>query len=61
MLEKKWVYKNIICQVFINFKKAWDSVKKNSIYRYFRVCIPEIYFDKKYVKKKERERHLPVY
>ena len=32
ILEKKWEYNNEVCQLFIDFKKAYDSIKRESLY-----------------------------
>jgi hypothetical protein len=34
ILEKKWEYTSIIHQPFIDFKKAYDSVKRESIVKH---------------------------
>ena len=32
ILEKKWEYNKGICQLFIDFEKAYDSIKRESLY-----------------------------
>jgi hypothetical protein len=32
ILEKKWEYNETVHQLFINFKKAYDSVRRKSLY-----------------------------
>jgi len=32
ILEKKWEYYKDVCQLFIDFKKAYDSIKGKSLY-----------------------------
>ena len=32
ILEKKWEYNKDVCQVFIGFEKAYDSIKRESLY-----------------------------
>ena len=32
MLEKKWEYTNEVCQLFIYFENAYDSIKRESLY-----------------------------
>ena len=32
ILEKKWEYNKDICQLFIDLKKAYDSIKRESLY-----------------------------
>jgi hypothetical protein len=32
MLEKKWEYNEAVYQLFIDFKKAYDSVRKEVLY-----------------------------
>ena len=32
MLEKKWEYNKDVCQLFIDFEKAYDSIKIESLY-----------------------------
>ena len=32
ILEKKWAYNNAVCQLFIDFEKAYDSIKRESLY-----------------------------
>jgi hypothetical protein len=35
ILEKKWEYNGIVHQLFIDFKKAYDSVKREVLYSTF--------------------------
>ena len=32
MLHKKWEYNNKVCQLFIDSEKAYDSIKRESLY-----------------------------
>jgi Reverse transcriptase (RNA-dependent DNA polymerase). len=32
ILEKKWEFNNEVCQLFIHFEKAFDSIKRESLY-----------------------------
>jgi len=32
ILEKKWEYNRDVCQLFIGFEKAYDSIKRESLY-----------------------------
>jgi len=32
MLQKKWEYNNAVHQLFIDFKKAYDSVRRDVLY-----------------------------
>jgi Reverse transcriptase (RNA-dependent DNA polymerase). len=32
ILEKKWEYNQDVCQLFIDFEKAYDSIKRESLY-----------------------------
>ena len=32
ILEKKWEYNKEVCQLFIDFEKAYDSMKRESLY-----------------------------
>ena len=32
ILEKKWEYNKDVCQLFIGFEKAYDSIKRESLY-----------------------------
>jgi hypothetical protein len=32
ILEKKWEYNGMVHQIFIDFKKAYDSVKRETLY-----------------------------
>ena len=32
ILEKKWEYNKEVCQLFIDFEKAYDSIKRESLY-----------------------------
>ena len=32
MLEKKWECNKDVCQLFIDFEKAYDSIKRESLY-----------------------------
>ena len=32
ILEKKWEYNKNVCQLFIDFEKAYDSIKRESLY-----------------------------
>jgi hypothetical protein len=56
MLEKKWEYKGTVHQLFIDFKKAYDSVKREVLYnillefgipkklvRLIKMCVNETY------------------
>ena len=56
MLEKKWDYNGTIHQLFIDFKKAYDSVKREVLYniltefgipkkivRLIKMCLSETY------------------
>ena len=38
ILEKKWEYNGIIHQLFINFKTAYDSTKKQKLYTILTGC-----------------------
>jgi hypothetical protein len=41
MLEKKWEYNGTVHQLFIDFKKACDSVKREVLYNFlfdFGIC-----------------------
>jgi len=35
MLEKQWVYNEAVHEFFIDFKKAYDSVRKEVFYNIF--------------------------
>jgi hypothetical protein len=56
MLEKKWEYNGTVHQLFIDFKKAYDSIKSEVLYnillefgipkklvRLIKMCLNEIY------------------
>jgi hypothetical protein len=56
ILEKKWEYNGMVHQLFINFKKAYDSIKREVLYnillefgipkrlvRLSKMCLNEIY------------------
>jgi hypothetical protein len=56
MLEKKWEYKEAVHQLFIDFKKAYNSVRREVLYNIFiefgisikpvrlmKMCLSEIY------------------
>jgi hypothetical protein len=56
ILEKKWEYKGTVHQLFIDFKKAYDSVKGGVLYnillefhvpkkvvRLIKICLNETY------------------
>jgi len=56
MLEKKWEYNEDVHQLFIDFKKAYDSVKREVLYkillefgiprklvRLIKMCLTETY------------------
>jgi hypothetical protein len=32
ILEKKWEYNATVCQLFIDFKKAYDSIRREVLY-----------------------------
>ena len=32
ILERKWEYNNEVCQLFTDFEKAYDSIKRESLY-----------------------------
>ena len=32
ILQKKWEYSEAICQVYIDFKKAYDSIRRVVLY-----------------------------
>ena len=32
ILEKKWEYNKDVCQLFIDFEKAYDSIKREFLY-----------------------------
>ena len=32
ILEKKWEFNKDVCQLFIDFEKAYDSIKRESLY-----------------------------
>ena len=32
LLEKKWEYNKDVCQLFIDFEKAYDSIKREALY-----------------------------
>ena len=44
MLEKKWEYNDKVHQLFIDFKKAYDSVRREVSYKilieYFMFMVP---------------------
>jgi len=41
ILEKKWEYSVAVYQLFIDFKKAYDSVRREGFYNIFiGFCIP---------------------
>jgi hypothetical protein len=41
ILEKKWEYNEAVHQLFIGFKKAYDSVRREVLYNIFiQFCIP---------------------
>ncbi|KAJ4436841.1 hypothetical protein ANN_16973 [Periplaneta americana] len=57
ILEKKWEYKGTVHQLFIDFKKAYDSVKREVLYniliefgipkklvRLIKMCLSETYY-----------------
>jgi hypothetical protein len=35
VLEKKWEYNEVVHQLFIDFKKAYDSVRREVLYNIF--------------------------
>ena len=39
ILEKMWEYNNKVCQLFVEFEKAYDSIKRESLYK-----IPKLFF-----------------
>ena len=39
VLEKKWKYNKDICQLFIDFEKAYDSIKRESLYDILIKCV----------------------
>ena len=39
ILEKKWEYDGTVHQLFIDFKKAYDSVMRDDIYIYIYIII----------------------
>jgi hypothetical protein len=42
MLEKKWEYNNEVCQLFIDFEKAYDSITRESLYDILiKFCVPK--------------------
>jgi hypothetical protein len=56
MLEKKWVYNSAVHQLFIDFKKTYDSVRREVLYkiliesgiprilvRLIKICLNETY------------------
>ena len=56
ILEKKWGYNETVYQLFIDFKKAYDSVRREVLYnipieyvipvkliRLIKMCLSEIY------------------
>jgi len=40
MLEKKWEYNEAVHQLFIDFKKAYDSVRREVLYNIIEFDIP---------------------
>ncbi|KAJ4432362.1 hypothetical protein ANN_20981 [Periplaneta americana] len=59
IMEKKWEYKGTVHQLFINFKKAYDSIKREVVYdillefgipkkllRLIKMCLSETYRSK---------------
>jgi len=41
MLEKKWEYSEEMHQLFVDFKKAYDSVRREVLYKILiEFCIP---------------------
>jgi hypothetical protein len=54
ILEKKWEYNETVHQLFINFKKAYDSVRRELLYNIlntYEICERiEMYSSKTYVK-----------
>ena len=41
ILEKKWEYNEAVLQLFIDFKKAYDSVRREVLYNILiELCIP---------------------
>jgi hypothetical protein len=41
LLEKKWDYNESVHQLFIDFKKAYDSVRRDAMYNILiEFCIP---------------------
>ena len=53
ILEKKWEYNKEVCQLFIDFEKAYDSTKRQSLYyilikfsvlRKFKPWVPSMRF-----------------
>jgi hypothetical protein len=53
ILEKKWEYNGTVHQLFIDFKKAYDSVRREALYNIFgiprklvgliKMCLNETY------------------
>jgi hypothetical protein len=42
ILEKKWEYNGTMHQLFIDFKKAYDSIKREVLYNILlEFCIPK--------------------
>jgi hypothetical protein len=42
ILEKKWEYNGMVHQLFIDFKKAYDSIKREVLYNILvEFCIPK--------------------
>jgi hypothetical protein len=45
ILEKKWEYNGTVHQLFIDFKKAYDSIKREVLYNILlQFCVPEKLF-----------------
>ena len=40
LLQKKWEYSEAVHQHFIDFKKAYDSVRRDVLYNVIEFCIP---------------------
>jgi hypothetical protein len=46
ILEKKWEYNEVVHQLFIDFKKAYDSVRREVLYKLvmlIKMCLREMY------------------
>ena len=42
ILEKNWEYNKDVCQLFIDFEKAYDSIKRESLYDILiKFCVPK--------------------